>query len=364
MKTKKLLNAVEEGTQTAAEYLTPYVERALREGGELADQTYSRIRPVLKDAGIRGARLAADTFEKVHPVIDDALDRVSPAVDATVKRVRPAVDDVLERIPPTVEHARERVQDDYLPSLAAALRDLAKQPLAKELKVAVASAALAKQLEKVSGKKKRSGWRVFGKILLAGAVLGGVVVAVRKLLAEPSTGWETHTPKTAYVADPVADVAEGVADKAEEFKNKAADKVEDVKDRAADLVDDVKDKAAEVTEDVQAGAEDLKDKAGDVVNDAKDKAKDVASDIEDQLDKLADQAEGDEGGDASPLAGSPYGAGSYVGSTPPEGYNIKGNDRSMKYHLPGSAAYERTIAEVWFASEDAAQAAGFVRAQR
>ena len=48
----------------------------------------------------------------------------------------------------------------------------------------------------------------------------------------------------------------------------------------------------------------------------------------------------------------------------PEGYTIKGNERSMKYHLPGSAAYERTIAEVWFASEEAAEAAGFVRAQR
>ena len=59
-----------------------------------------------------------------------------------------------------------------------------------------------------------------------------------------------------------------------------------------------------------------------------------------------------------------YGEGSYVGDEPPEGYVIKGNDRSMKYHLPGSAAYERTIAEVWFASEEAAEAAGFVRAQR
>jgi len=79
------------------------------------------------------------------------------------------------------------------------------------------------------------------------------------------------------------------------------------------------------------------------------------------LSQLGDEAEG---GDASPLAVDPYGPGSYVGDEPPEGFNIKGNDRSMKYHVPGSAAYERTIAEVWFDSEDAAQAAGFVRAQR
>lgn len=93
-------------------------------------------------------------------------------------------------------------------------------------------------------------------------------------------------------------------------------------------------------------------------------AEDPEADIEDKLSKLADEAEGTEGGDAAPLAANPYGEGSYVGDEPPEGFNIKGNDRSMKYHIPGSAAYERTIAEVWFNSEAAAQAAGFVRAQR
>lgn len=53
---------------------------------------------------------------------------------------------------------------------------------------------------------------------------------------------------------------------------------------------------------------------------------------------------------------SAYGDGAYVGSEPPEGYTIKGNEHSMKYHLAGSGGYEDTIAEVWFASEDTAQA--------
>jgi len=60
----------------------------------------------------------------------------------------------------------------------------------------------------------------------------------------------------------------------------------------------------------------------------------------------------------------PYGEGSYVGATPPEGFTIKGNERSMKYHVPDSAGYARTTGDVWFASEEAAQAAGFVRSQR
>ena len=58
------------------------------------------------------------------------------------------------------------------------------------------------------------------------------------------------------------------------------------------------------------------------------------------------------------------GEGVYVGNEPPEGYVIKGNERSMKYHMPEAAGYGRTIAEVWFNSEEAAQQAGFVRAQR
>jgi hypothetical protein len=58
------------------------------------------------------------------------------------------------------------------------------------------------------------------------------------------------------------------------------------------------------------------------------------------------------------------GEGVYVGSEPPEGYVIKGNERSKKYHMPETGGYARTIAEVWFNSEEAAQQAGFVRAQR
>jgi large subunit ribosomal protein L4 len=43
----------------------------------------------------------------------------------------------------------------------------------------------------------------------------------------------------------------------------------------------------------------------------------------------------------------------------PKGYPIKGNADSMLYHVPGSAFYDRTVAEVWFATEEAAEAAGY-----
>lgn len=59
-----------------------------------------------------------------------------------------------------------------------------------------------------------------------------------------------------------------------------------------------------------------------------------------------------------------YGEGSYVGANPPEGYTIKGNERSMKYHTPDGAGYSRTNADVWFVSSEAAEAAGFTKALR
>lgn len=46
----------------------------------------------------------------------------------------------------------------------------------------------------------------------------------------------------------------------------------------------------------------------------------------------------------------------------PEGYWIKGNTHSGLYYTPDSVLFDNTIPEVWFASEDVAQANGFVRA--
>jgi len=46
----------------------------------------------------------------------------------------------------------------------------------------------------------------------------------------------------------------------------------------------------------------------------------------------------------------------------PEGYEIKGNAQSMKYHAPGGRWYDSTIAEFWFKSAEDAEAAGFLEA--
>jgi large subunit ribosomal protein L17 len=43
----------------------------------------------------------------------------------------------------------------------------------------------------------------------------------------------------------------------------------------------------------------------------------------------------------------------------PEGHTVKGNADSGKYHVEGSQWYDQTVAEFWFESAEAAEAAGF-----
>ncbi len=50
------------------------------------------------------------------------------------------------------------------------------------------------------------------------------------------------------------------------------------------------------------------------------------------------------------------------GSSPDDGYTVKGNMDSMKYHEPDGQWFEQTRAEVWFKSAEDAEAAGFEKA--
>ena len=69
-----------------------------------------------------------------------------------------------------------------------------------------------------------------------------------------------------------------------------------------------------------------------------------------------------EKGAAAATEEGPYGPQSHAplaDGSQPEGFPVKGNADSMLYHVPGSSFYARTEAEVWFASAEAAEAAGF-----
>jgi len=65
---------------------------------------------------------------------------------------------------------------------------------------------------------------------------------------------------------------------------------------------------------------------------------------------------------ASEATDAPYGEGSHAplaDGSAPKGFDIKGNEDSKKYHTPESPWYDQTEAEVWFATQEAAEAAGF-----
>ncbi len=70
------------------------------------------------------------------------------------------------------------------------------------------------------------------------------------------------------------------------------------------------------------------------------------------------------------VAGTGEGTEAYAGShapledadQAPEGFPIKGNQDSMKYHEPDGQWFEQTVAEVWFDSAESAEAAGFTKA--
>ena len=92
-----------------------------------------------------------------------------------------------------------------------------------------------------------------------------------------------------------------------------------------------------------------------------DRARRVAAS---QQSKPAEQAKPAEtkAEETAPTEAAPYGEGSHAplaDGGEPEGFPIKGNDGSKLYHVPGSSHYSQTDAEVWFASAEAAEAAGF-----
>jgi large subunit ribosomal protein L17 len=111
---------------------------------------------------------------------------------------------------------------------------------------------------------------------------------------------------------------------------------------AAELAEEASDQALDAAAAAPEGSE------------AQDKALDAAETAHDAADAAIEES--------ASTDDAPYGAGSHAplddADEAPAGFEIKGNADSMLYHVPGSAFY-RTVPEVWFASEEAAEAAGF-----
>ena len=75
----------------------------------------------------------------------------------------------------------------------------------------------------------------------------------------------------------------------------------------------------------------------------------------------ADDAKADEAAKADGGYGDDSAPATEDGAAP-EGFDVKGNKDSMKFHEPDGQWYGSTVAEVWFRTAGAAEKAGFVKA--
>lgn len=111
----------------------------------------------------------------------------------------------------------------------------------------------------------------------------------------------------------------------------------------------------------EVGSEPTSDAIDKKADKKADKKSDDKKSDDKKSEKSADKAKADEA-KADEKPAKDFGEGSYTGDTPPEGFTIKGNADSMKYHTTESPWYDKTVAEVWFNSTEAAEKAGFAAA--
>ena len=306
---KKACSAVE----TAA-------EEALEQGSNAFTDAVNYITPRAKQAGQHTYDYAKDAAQRVS-------EGVSPFIQDARDRIVPLVSEAAERMQPTLEHAyetaKDRVEHDVYPVFQDLWTDANENPTVQEASRRGRSAVAALRGDLLLPEPKpvpvkREGG-LLGKILTVlgiAAVVGVVVIVIRAVLGSDDDGWSPAEP-----------MRPGHEDEEAAWGDSPFDSDSDVDTSAQESIDEAEE--AKVSE---GGPLNPEDQSG--------------------------------AGESAQRAEQGYGEGAYVGSEPPEGFIIKGNERSMKYHTPEAAGYDRTNADVWFNSEEAALAAGFIRALR
>jgi hypothetical protein len=350
-------------TNQAIDRVSPYAQQAVSKFSPYAHQAAERIGPMASTAKQQGARVAHDALEKIGPVLDEALEKVSPAVEA----------------------ARGKMSDDILPKLSEVLSAAAGTPVVVEAtKRGKATLAAAKGELELPKEKKKGRWVM--RIAAVAAIAGAAVFVIRRFLGSRDADWQAARPTTPYAPPRPAETshsAESAATTASAPGVDGADAGDDPQGGlSAHLVNLEADGAAVPDQPAEGGEVET---PAETITEIEEALFETSAGDETPTEAAPepDFAEPAMAGDAAEvlveadpdavsateaaaaMASPRYqGEGVYVGHEPPEGFTIKGNERSMKYHVPESSGYGRTVAEVWFNSEDAAQQAGFVRAQR
>ena len=400
-----LAEAAADAIGAAADKVSPLAHSAADRVGPLAQNAASRVGPIAQTAADKIAPLAGQAVERVGPYAKLAADRVSPYTQSAAgkiapiaatarlrgsqvtedarKRINPVLDDAVGRLGPVVGSARDKVGSDLFPRLSEMLGVVTAGSAVEEI---------AKD-EPVVTKKKGRWVKRIAFISALGAV---VVVLARRFLGSQDADWQAARPSTPYVpptppsspaptsTDTTTDAATDVgvtaeADAGPEVGDSTHLETAEVHgatalDQPGERGDGVAETAAGHEESVAVEEDFAAESAPMSLLNVTDSG-DVEETVVDEVvvrEPVADLPEGEpvnsslaaDEAAADERSARWSGEGVYVGHEPPEGFVIKGNERSMKYHMPEAAGYSRTIAEVWFNSEEAAQQAGFVRAQR
>ncbi len=354
--------------QSAADRIVPLAHNAADRVGPLATQAMDRVTPYAQQAAVlvtpyahQAVELVGPYAAKVGPYAATAKQRGAQAAHDAVEALAPKLDEAFDRVSPAVEAARGKVTDELLPRLSEALTAAAATPAVVEAtkrgRATLAAARGDLSLPEPEPKKKG---RWLRRLAVLAAVAGVATVLLRKLLGNKDADWQAARPTTPYVPSTPPSAPPPVTTPDVTASGSADGSVGSDADLPTDAVEAspqtpvLDDAASAENEPVAAVAvEDLP--AAEPVGTVDDSAGDGTS--------SSDEGFGPDEGFGSTGATRYAGEGAYVGVEPPEGFVIKGNERSMKYHTPESGGYDETIAEVWFNSEEAAQEAGFVRAQ-
>jgi hypothetical protein len=288
--------------QTLREAAAESTHTAAERGAAALDAAIERLQPLLEQAA-----------EKVGPIAGDALKRADHArvvaaryAADTLDQVQPQLNEALDKVSPAVEKAQKAVQNDLIPKLIALLHEAAEHP---------AVAGILENARDAADEVESRGL--------------ATVAAVKGELELPKKSKGKTFVKIAVVGALLGAAAVAV----KTFLGS-------------------KDQGWAPHEPSPAYTYTDTPTPKDPEPEPLDEGDDEGDEALDEPETLLEE----------PV--TPFGEGSFVGTEPPEGFTIKGNDRSMKYHVPESGGYERTNADVWFSSEEAAQAAGFTRAQR
>ena len=190
----------------------------------------------------------------------------------SVKAAAPKVETAADKVSPAIDTAHDKIVDDFLPKLVAAMNEAAVKAGAAVEKAADVAAdkgkgsakSLAAAAAEASGKKKHTGAKVFW--LLATLIgLGAAAAAWTRSRSsvdpwaepwEPTDAGTTHA-RVADAADAVGEAAGSAVAKGRDATRKAAEKVSAATESLTEKVSEAKD---DLTEKV-AGATDAAKKA-------------------------------------------------------------------------------------------------------